>query len=140
MTRDFRLLMAGQALSWLGNGFQTVALAVAVLLSGDGASQLGLVLASNMLALLAGSLFGGVWGDRLQPRKVMVVSDLVRTVTVSAMAALYAVGSPPTAALCVLVAVTAAAGSFFGPAMNRPGFHAVFLLAASPEGEPVGRE
>lgn len=118
MTRDFRLLLAGQALSWLGNGFQTVAIAVAVLLSGGGPGDLGLVMSSTFVALLAGSLFGGVWGDRLQPRLVMVTSDLVRLAAVGAMSVLYAVGRPPTAVLCVLVAVTAGAGSFFAPAMT----------------------
>jgi hypothetical protein len=53
---DFRLLAAGQALSWLGNGFQTVALAVAVVLTGGGPGDLGLVMACSVLAMLAGTL------------------------------------------------------------------------------------
>jgi MFS family permease len=116
-TRDFRLLAGGQALSWLGNGFQTVALAVAVVTTGNGPGALGLVMASSVLATLAGTLFGGVWADRLQPHRVMVVSDLVRLVSVAGMAVMFGVGRPSIPLLCVLAAVTTGAGSFFAPAM-----------------------
>ena len=44
---DFRLLATGMTLSWLGGGFQAVALAVAVLLAGGGARDLGLVMAAS---------------------------------------------------------------------------------------------
>src|SRR5258705_9603345 len=84
--RDFRLLAAGQALSWLGNGFQTVALAVAIVLTGGGPGDLGLVMACSVLAMLAGTLFGGVWADRVQPQRVMVLSDIVRFGAGSGMA------------------------------------------------------
>ena len=118
LPREFRLLAAGQALSWLGNRFQTVALAVAVVLSGGGASQLGLILASNVLGLLAGTLFGGVWADRLQPQQVMIASDLVRCLTVGGMAVMFGSGHYSVPLLCVLAAATAGAGSFFAPAMT----------------------
>lgn len=117
MLTDFRLLAAGQALSWLGNGFQTVALAVAVLQAGGGPGDLGLVMASSVLAMLAGTLFGGVWADRLQPQRVMVLSDGVRFLAVSTMAVLFGTGSASLPALCALVALSAGAGSFFSPAM-----------------------
>ena len=112
------MLAAGQALSWLGNGFQNVALAVAVVVAGGGPGQLGLVLAANVLGLLAGTLFGGVWADRLQPARVMVASDLVRCVTVGAMALMFGTGHFSVLVLCVLAAATAGAGSFFAPAMS----------------------
>lgn len=116
--RDFSLLAAGQALSWLGNGFQTVALAVAVVLNGGGPGSLGLVLAVSIIGRLAGALFGGVWADRAQPHVVMVLSDLVRLLAVSGMAVMFAVSSGSIPLLCVLAGVTAAAGAFFSPAMT----------------------
>ncbi|MFL6101303.1 MAG: MFS transporter [Actinomycetales bacterium] len=116
--RDFRLLAAGQALSWLGNGFQTVALAVAVVLNGGGPGALGLVLASSIVGRLAGALFGGVWADRVQPQLVMVLSDLVRLLAVAGMAVMFAVSSGSVPLLCALAAVTAVAGAFFSPAMT----------------------
>ena len=117
MTKDFRFLATGQTLSWAGNGFQTVALAVAVVTTGGGAHDLGLVMASSVIALLVCSLFGGVWADRLQPRHVMVVSDLIRLACAAGMAIMFATGAYHLAALCALAAVSSGAGSFFGPAM-----------------------
>ncbi|MEV4512224.1 MFS transporter [Dactylosporangium sp. NPDC049525] len=119
MTRisDFRLLATGQTLSWIGNGFQTVALAVAVIRAGGGARDLGLVMACSVAAMLACTLFGGVWADRLQPQRVMVVSDLVRLLGAAAMAVMFAVGDYHLLLLCALATISAGAGSFFSPAM-----------------------
>ncbi|SDT64408.1 MFS transporter [Actinoplanes derwentensis] len=118
MTRDFRLLAAGQGFSWLGNAFQTVALAVAVITTGDGARDLGLVMATNILTLLAGTLFGGIWADRLQPQRVMVASDAIRFAATAGIAAMFATGGYHLTLLCVLTVVSAGAGSFFNPAMS----------------------
>ncbi|MCW2779076.1 MAG: putative transporter [Frankiales bacterium] len=116
--RDFRLLAAGQALSWLGNGFQTVALAVAVVLHGGGPGELGIVLASGIVARLLGSLFGGVWADRVQPQRVMIGSDLVRVATVGGTAVMFGTDRYSLPLLCLLTGLTALAGSFFQPAMT----------------------
>ncbi|MBM2615177.1 MFS transporter [Actinoplanes sp. LDG1-06] len=115
---DFRLLAAGQTLSWVGNGFQTVALAVAVVLAGGGAGDLGLVMASSIVARLACTLFGGVWADRLQPQRVMVGSDLVRLLTAVAMAAMFAGDGYHLWLLCALAAISTGAASFFDPAFG----------------------
>ena len=117
MPSDFRLLATGQTLSWVGNGFQTVALAVAVV-QADGARDLGIVMACSITAMLVCALFGGVWADRLQPQRVMVVSDLVRLLGAAAMAAMFAAGGYHLILLCALVAVSQGAGSFFSPAMT----------------------
>ncbi|MEU4564885.1 MFS transporter [Actinoplanes sp. NPDC023936] len=116
MTRDFRLLATGQALSWLGNGFQTVALVVAVVTTG-GARDLGLVMACSVTTLLICTLFGGVWADRLQPQRVMVWSDLIRFAATAGIALMFT-GSYHLGLLCALTVVSAAAGSFFSPAMT----------------------
>jgi len=118
MISDFRLLAAGQTLSWVGNGFQTVALAVAIVQARGGAGDLGVVMACSVTALLACSLFGGVWADRLQPRHVMVLSDLVRLLAAAAMAVMFAGGGYHLPLLCALAAISSGAGSFFNPAMT----------------------
>ncbi|MFI7599457.1 MFS transporter [Actinoplanes sp. NPDC049681] len=115
---DFRLLATGMSLSWLGNGFQTVALGVAVLLAGGGAGDLGLVMACSVMAMLLCTLFGGVWADRVQPQRIMVLSDAVRFLATTAMAAMFAAGTYDLRALCALAAVSAGAGAFFEPAMT----------------------
>ena len=118
MLSDFRLLATGQTLSWIGNGFQTVALAVAIVRAGGGAGDLGIVMACSFGALLVCSLFGGVWADRLQPQRIMVVSDLIRLLAAAAMAVMFAAGGYHLPLLCALVAVSSGAGSFFNPAMT----------------------
>lgn len=118
MLTDFRLLATGQTLSWIGNGFQTVALAVAVVRAGGGAGDLGLVMACSVTAMLACSLIGGVWADRLQPQRVMVGSDLVRLFGALAMAAMFAGHAYHLWLLCGLAAISSGAGSFFTPAMT----------------------
>jgi MFS family permease len=115
---DFRLLATGQTLSWVGNGFQTIALAVAVVRAGGGPGDLGLVMACSVIALLVCSLFGGVWADRLQPQRVMVVSDLVRLFGAAAMAVMFRSGGYHLILLCALAAISSGAGSFFSPAMT----------------------
>jgi MFS family permease len=117
--RDFRLLAAGQALSWLGNGFQNVALGVAVVTTGGGPGELGIVMASSLVAMLACMLFGGVWADRVQPRRMMVLSDVVRFAAIGGLAVLFATTQRPwLPALCALAALSSGAGAFFSPAMT----------------------
>jgi MFS family permease len=115
-TSGFRLLAAGQGLSWFGDAFAPIALAVAVLAGGGSASELGLVLAATMTARLAGTLVGGIWADRLSPARIMVASDVVRAVSTFATAAYFASGQHSLALLCGLAAVTGGAAAFFGPA------------------------
>lgn len=115
--RDVRLLLMGQGLSWVGDAFNPIALSVAVVLSGGGAAELGVILASGVVARLLCSLVGGVWADRVTPHRIMVVADLVRAASVGSTAVAFAVmGDPPVALLAGLAAVTAGAGAFFFPA------------------------
>ncbi|MGW5240437.1 MFS transporter [Monashia sp. NPDC004114] len=114
--RDFRLLVTGQGLSWVGDAFNPIALSVAVILSGGGAGELGVILAAGVVARLACSLLGGVWADRVTPHRIMVLADVVRALSVGATAAAFAVGHPPVALLAALAAVTSGAGAFFYPA------------------------
>ena len=114
--RDVRLLLAGQGLSWVGDAFNPIALSVAVVLSGGGAAELGIVLASAVVARLLCTLVGGVWADRITPHRIMVVADLTRAASVAGMALAFAAGDPSVALLAGLAAVTAGAGAFFYPA------------------------
>lgn len=114
----FRLLATGQGLSWFGDAFGPIALAVAVLAGGGSATELGLVLAVTMAARLACTLVGGVWADRLAPARIMVVSDLVRAASTLGTAAYFATGQDRPLALCALAAATGGAAAFFGPAFT----------------------
>jgi MFS family permease len=118
MPSDFRLLATGQTLSWIGNGFQTVALAVAVVKAGGGAGDLGLIMACSVIAMVACSLFGGVWADRLQPQHVMVGSDLVRLAGAITLTVMFLGHGYHLALTATVAAISAGAGSFFSPAMS----------------------
>ncbi|MGZ4630158.1 MFS transporter [Oryzihumus sp.] len=113
----FRLLAAGQGLSWLGDALVTVALSVAIVQSGGSASDLGLVVGTGMAARMAFLLVGGVWADRLRPQRLMVLCDVVRAVAQLLLAADLGHSHPSTASLCGLYVLTGAAGAFFRPAM-----------------------
>src|SRR5579883_3240229 len=86
--RPFRLLFAGQAVSLLGDAFVPVALAFAVLGIGGSASDLGFVLAAEVVPFVVLLLAGGVVADRVSRRKLMLASDLVRLAVQGAVAAL----------------------------------------------------
>ncbi len=114
--RNFRLLLAGQAVSALGDRMVVLALAFAVLEIGGSASDVGLVLAAGAAPMVATVLLGGVVGDRLPRRRVMVTADLVRVASQGAMAALLIGGSAEGWSLAALAAVTGTASGMFNPA------------------------
>ena len=70
--RPFRLLWTGQATSAIGDAMTPVALVFAVLHATGSAGDLGIVLAAYTLAHAVFVLAGGVWGDRLERRLVML--------------------------------------------------------------------
>lgn len=105
-------------MSWLGDGFQTVALSVAVILTGGGAGGLGLVMACAVVARLVCTLFGGVWADRMQPHRIMVLSDLVRCAGVAGLAVTFTAGERSLLLVCALAGIVGGAGAFFFPAMS----------------------
>jgi len=114
--RNYRLLLSGQMVSFLGDGMVSVALAFAVLEIGGSASAVGLVLASRAVPLVAGLLVGGVIADRTSRRAVMVAADLVRLASQGTIAALLIAGVADVWMLAALSAVTGASTGFFVPA------------------------
>jgi MFS family permease len=115
---DFRLLAFGQGLSWLGDAFQPIALAVAIIGVGGSVGELGTVMTVGVIGRLVCTLLGGVWADRLPPQRIMILADLVRAAAVSGIAVMFSTGHRSLPLLCVLVAVVAGAGAFFYPAMS----------------------
>jgi MFS family permease len=76
--REYRYLWGGQAISHLGDQFHLVALPWLVLAVTHDPLQLGLVLAVAGIPRAVFMLFGGAVADRISPRLVMLVSDLLR--------------------------------------------------------------
>ena len=93
-----------------------VAVIFAVLETTGSAGDLGIVLAAFTLSHAVFILIGGVWGDRLERRLVMLSCDLIRAAAQLTLAALLIAGSPRLWEFVVLAVIIGSAGSFFGPA------------------------
>jgi MFS family permease len=114
--REFRLLFAAQAVSVVGDRLVPVALAFAVLRLGGGPTQVGLVLASRTVMLVAALLVGGVVADRVPRGRVMVAADVARCVTQGVLAALLLGGVASIGVVALLAGLTGAGTGFFNPA------------------------
>lgn len=116
LQRNFRFLYGAQVVSLLGDAIVPVALAFAVLDLSGSVSDLGYALAARTLPLVAFTLIGGVFADRLPRRKVMIAADLARLGTQGALAALLLTGKARPWHLFTLLALHGTASAFFNPA------------------------
>jgi MFS family permease len=114
--REFRLLFGGQIVSVFGDRLSSLALAFAVLGIGGSASDVGFVLAADVVALVAGVLVGGVVADRVSRRGVMVAADLLRLASQGTVATLLISGTARIWMLAALAAVSGVGSGFFNPA------------------------
>ena len=73
--RNFRLLFAGRAISYFGTYLAPIAVAFAILDLGGSATEVGLSFAAWTIAQVSTLAFGGVIGDRLPRRAVMIAGD-----------------------------------------------------------------
>jgi hypothetical protein len=116
--RQFRLLFLGQALSVIGDRITTVVLPFAVLSIGGSTTDVGIVAAAGFLPFIVLGLIGGVIADRIERRKIMVISDGLRLATQLTAGVLLVSGHAEVWQLAVLTAIFGAADSFFAPAMG----------------------
>jgi MFS family permease len=113
--REFRLLLAGQSASTLGDRIVLVALALYVTDIGS-PTDVGIVLAAHALPLVGFLLIGGVWADRLPRHRVMLATDLIRFGLHALLAALIVTGNAEIWAIAVIEALFGTAEAFFRPA------------------------
>jgi MFS family permease len=114
--REFRLLYVGQTISLVGDGMLLVALPFAVFALGGSATTVGFVFAAGQAPLAAVILAGGVVGDRLPRRALMLAADLVRMAVMGLSAALLLTGEAHVWELIALQAGYGTAAGFFYPA------------------------
>jgi MFS family permease len=116
--RQFRLLFAGQALSVIGDRITAIVLPFAVLSIGGSTTDVGIVAAAGFFPFIVLGLIGGVIADRIDRRRIMVLSDLVRLATQLTAGILLVSGHAEVWHLAALMALFGAADSFFVPAMG----------------------
>jgi MFS family permease len=114
---QFRRLFAGQALSVIGDRLTFVALPFAVLASGGGLAEVGLVAGATTLPFVVFTLAAGVWADRLDRRRIMVLSDIVRLVAQTVAGTLVLTGAAEWWQLAIVALVYGTADAFFQPAL-----------------------
>jgi predicted MFS family arabinose efflux permease len=131
--RNFRLLFGGQMLSTLGDMFYTVALPWLMLSSGRSPQELGIVLAAYGVTRVATVLLGGLLSDRLGPRWVMLLSDVMRTLLLGLLVVLVA---SRESAVLPLAAVSAPLGAFTG--LFLPAYYTILPEVLSQEQLPAG--
>ena len=90
--RNFRFLFSARAISYIGTYLAPIAVAFAVLDLGGSATAVGLSFAAWTLAQVAMLAFGGVVGDRLPRRPVMIGSDVASTAVRTTMGVLLVSG------------------------------------------------
>jgi MFS family permease len=113
---NFRLLFAARAISYVGTYLAPIAVAFAVLDLGGSATEVGLSFAAWTIAQVSTLAFGGVIGDRLPRRAVMVGSDTGSFCVRTAMGVLLVSGHAHVWQLIALQACGGAAVAFYSPA------------------------
>jgi MFS family permease len=116
--RDFRLLVAGEGVSLLGDQFALIALPWLVLQVTGDALVLGLVLAIQGIPRALFMLVGGAVTDRFSPRAVMMAANGVRLVVVSLLATVTLAGTVHVWMLYAFALVFGLADGFFFPAQG----------------------
>jgi DHA3 family tetracycline resistance protein-like MFS transporter len=114
--RDFALLWSGQAVSQLGDGVFTVALAIETLRVDHHAVGLSYVLAARLLPAVLFTLAGGVLVDRVPRRLVMLASDVARGTAVAVVTVLIATGAIHLIGLVCMALVFGLGDAVFFPA------------------------
>jgi MFS family permease len=112
----FRYLFAARAISYIGTYLAPIAVAFAVLDEGGGATALGLAFAAWTFAQVAMLAVGGVIGDRVPRRTVMIGSDIASTAVRTTMGVLLVSGHAQVWQLIALQACGGAAVAFYSPA------------------------
>jgi len=116
--RSFVLLWQGQLVSELGNVAFNSALSFWILAVTGSPAKMGLVLAVFAIPSLLVTPFAGVYVDRANRRSIIVVTDLVRGVVMTAMALLILFKVFPFWLIFPIGLIVGTCGSFFNPALN----------------------
>ncbi|HEX6521988.1 MAG TPA: MFS transporter [Streptosporangiaceae bacterium] len=116
--RNFRTFYLGYVTSQLGTAMSTVALVAAVERSTGSESDLGYVMAANVVPMVVLLPFAGAIADRAGRRRVMLGADVLRSCAQAALAAALFAGRPPLWSFLLLAWLRGSGDAFFSPALN----------------------
>jgi MFS family permease len=130
---SFRLLWAGNTISWTGDQFYLVALPWLILQLTGSSIALGTITMVAAIPRAALMLLGGAVTDRISPRRIMMLTASARTVLVAAVSALIWMHVLQLWQLYILALCFGIADAFAGPAAQAylPSLVAPEQLAAA---------
>ena len=114
--REFNLLWISQSMSDLGNAIATLAVPLLVLHLTRSPVQAGLVGTAGLVTMVLCRLPAGVLVDRVDRRRVMLVSDVVRLVAYVALAVVVLRGDVTLPLVVAVTVIGAACNALFGTA------------------------
>jgi CRP-like cAMP-binding protein/sugar phosphate permease len=111
--RDFRLLWSAQLVSTIGTALTDLAAGILVFRETQSVAAVGLMFVATAVPTLIVGLIAGVFVDRYDRRKIMVIADLLRAAIVVSIPFLIHVN---IVLLYVAVALVSTISQFFNPA------------------------
>ena len=111
--RDFRLLWSAQLVSTIGTALTDLAAGILVFRLTGSALSVGLMFVATAVPTLIVGLIAGVFVDRYDRRKIMVIADLLRAAIVVSIPVLITIN---IALLYLAVALVSTISQFFNPA------------------------
>ena len=116
--RNFRRFYIGYTSSLLGSAMSAIAVVFAVLESGGTVTDLGIVLAANIVPMIVFLLGGGVIADRFGRRPVMLTADVARCAAQGTLAAALFFGRPHLWLFVAAALIGGTGTAFFQPALT----------------------
>ncbi len=115
MERDFTLLWIGQFISQIGDKFYAIALAWWVLERTKSPWMMGMLMTASVLpGLIVGPLAGGCI-DRWNRKRILVLTDIIRGVSVFGVAVLAGLGQLRIEYIFGVAVIISVAAAFFNP-------------------------
>jgi len=111
--RSFTFLWLGQLVSTIGSALTSLAASIVVFRLTGSALSVGLMLIATSAPTLLFGLIAGVFVDRFDRKRIMIIADIARAVVVILIPILLPYGM---AWLYVIVMLTSVIGQFFDPA------------------------
>lgn len=116
--RDYRLLYAGQTLSFVGSMLSYVALPYQVFELTRSSLWVGMLGSVQLVPLLVAGLFGGALADAVDRRRMLMVCEAVLAIAAGGLVFNAALPRPSVVALFALSALMSGVNGFHRPALD----------------------